>query len=736
TAGSRNVISGNGSVGIDIVGGSDVVQGNYIGVGADGTTAVANAAGGIGIIANGQTIGGGGPAGANVISGNTGAGITIQSDSNSIIGNLIGVAADGVTARGNGGWGIYIAAVSGNVVGRIAAGDGNVIANNGGGGVAVDPMAGTANDNTIRGNYVYSNSGLGIDLIGTANNSIAAPAIAAPLPPHGTACAGCIVDVYSDAGGQGRYYEGTVTADGGGLWKYFGSVTGANLTATATNATGGTSEFAAPFAVPPCSGICLNGLWKVVFSGTIPPTHYCTTSVSQSGATTIWGELSCQDGLLYTYAGTLTPMPGVPLNDNGITISLTSSGGTPSTAIGTYMDSGNSDSGTWECLACGDSGTWVGTRVTQTVSVPPNAPTMITDGSITATITTPPGSPTILVEAMPLEDVSGGFLRTAYDFTPHGLTFDPANPVRITITYTAATDLVAGTTCQNMAHYEYDPLSGTDTVQSRLGCNTANTRLEAPITGFSVHRFLNATGRDADGDGADDAFDACLTVYDPGQQHSDSHIIDSQPPAVYKDWTVPYGDDTGDACEADGDTDNDGRTDAQEAVGCGAFGPTSPTNRDTDGDLFIDSAECALGTNPNLISNKPMLTQCDPGHPATPPDRDGDTIPNRVEYCKYGTDPDNANSDAQHVNIAADTCDDGVEAASIGTGFAVTVIDLGQVAGQVISSSNYALPPAVIKLNHDFDRSGSINVIDLGAVAQVATRTGQASCQSVSTNPS
>jgi hypothetical protein len=64
----------------------------------------------------------------------------------------------------------------------------------------------------------------------------------------GTACADCTVDVYSDSGDEGQVWHGFVIADGAGNWKYFGPVSGPNVTATATNAAGSTSEFSAAFA--------------------------------------------------------------------------------------------------------------------------------------------------------------------------------------------------------------------------------------------------------------------------------------------------------------------------------------------------------------------------------------------------------------------------------------------------------------------------------------------------------
>ncbi len=708
-AGEGNVISGNLNHGVQVGAPGVEIYGNYVGTNAAGTAALANTQYGINLLflASSTTIGASGASGRNVVSGNTFYGIKISTDSNVLTNNYVGVGADGTTAIGNGSDGISVDS-SDNTIGRVTAGDGNIVAYNSAQGVRI----GTGDDNTIRGNYIYSNSGGGIDLFGATNDSIAAPVIDPALPPHGTACASCAIDLYSDAGTQGRYYEGTVTADGSGNWAFYGDVTSSKLTATATNASGSTSEFSAAKSVPPCSGICTSGIWKLDFIDTSPPifNHYCTSSVTQSGATASWGELSCQDGLIEVYSATLTPNPDVTPNNNAVTANVIGPGGILSTSTGTYADDGNSASGTWSCTAvCTDSGTWTSTRLGAMVTVPAGVPTSLGSGVPPATITTPAGSPAITVEAVPLENITGGFLRTGFDFQPHGLAIDPLTPVRLDVFYDPVTDLPAGTDCRHIAHYRYDPLTGVSTFQSRVRCGTNNS-FTVPITGFSVHRF--EIGRDTDNDLVDDGTDVCPLVSDPAQTHSDAQILVLPGP---DDWTVPYGDDSGDACDTDGDKDNDGLTDSQEAAGCG-FGPTSPTNRDSDGDLFIDSAECALNKNPNLISDKPLISQCGPSG-----DLDGDGLLNQVEYCKYGTDPNNANSDRQHFNISDDTCDDGREAATVNANYAVDVLDLAAVAGQ---AGTYALPPTPTKLNSDFNRNASIDVLDLLAVATKATPSG------------
>jgi CSLREA domain-containing protein len=94
----------------------------------------------------------------------SGAGIVVDSDDSVIAGNYVGVGSDGVTPLGNGMAGIIIEGNGGMVGGGLTAGGvANIIANNAGAGVIV---SGSGAANALRGNVVYGNSGLPIDLNG------------------------------------------------------------------------------------------------------------------------------------------------------------------------------------------------------------------------------------------------------------------------------------------------------------------------------------------------------------------------------------------------------------------------------------------------------------------------------------------------------------------------------------------------------------------------------------------
>lgn len=157
-ANGGNVIAGHAGDGVAISGNvsGTVMNGNRIGLALSGNAAIGNATG---IALNGvgtTTIGGLKP---NVVSGNaTGISITSPAGNITIQNNLVGTNVSGTAAVGNSGYGVQTAGADHNVT--ITS---NTIAFNGGGGV----MPGGAGV-VIRGNAIYGNGGLPIDLSGTS----------------------------------------------------------------------------------------------------------------------------------------------------------------------------------------------------------------------------------------------------------------------------------------------------------------------------------------------------------------------------------------------------------------------------------------------------------------------------------------------------------------------------------------------------------------------------------------
>ena len=184
TPGARNVF-GAGSHGGIIIQPSgtfgtsgNVIQGNYIGTDASGNLALGFDSG-IAIFnsTDDNLIGGTAPGAGNVISGN-GFGFSIEGfnagaegppTGNILQGNLIGVGADGSTPVPNRVQGVRISSAMNTVVGGSTPGAGNVIAFNGPseeiGVNAIEVLGDNRTKGTsIRGNFVYSNGRLGIDI--------------------------------------------------------------------------------------------------------------------------------------------------------------------------------------------------------------------------------------------------------------------------------------------------------------------------------------------------------------------------------------------------------------------------------------------------------------------------------------------------------------------------------------------------------------------------------------------
>ena len=159
---ARNIVSGNRTNGITLQagGGSHTVQGNHIGTDATGTLDVGNGFDGISFnVRANDLIGGANPGEGNLISGNDSDGISVgNSNTLQILGNLIGTQADGVTPLGNGAHGVFFFATGATTTIGVTAP--NTIAFNGGDGVF--DSSGTGN--RIARNSIHSNGGLGIDL--------------------------------------------------------------------------------------------------------------------------------------------------------------------------------------------------------------------------------------------------------------------------------------------------------------------------------------------------------------------------------------------------------------------------------------------------------------------------------------------------------------------------------------------------------------------------------------------
>ena len=170
-AAARNVISGNAYNGIKILMVTDVLNtvcGNYIGTDVSGTKAVANVLAGIRIQGCSNVIGGVTAGSGNVISGNGQEGVWLVGVSGNTIGNLvqgnlIGLDVTGTNSLGNSYAGVGISSAAGNQIGGIVSGARNVISGNGAqlqtiGYVGVFLIGAGTSGNLIQGNYIGTDS--------------------------------------------------------------------------------------------------------------------------------------------------------------------------------------------------------------------------------------------------------------------------------------------------------------------------------------------------------------------------------------------------------------------------------------------------------------------------------------------------------------------------------------------------------------------------------------------------
>ncbi|HEV7394867.1 MAG TPA: Calx-beta domain-containing protein [Pyrinomonadaceae bacterium] len=286
---ARNIIAGNEQSNVSLgFGGSSpgvIVQGNYIGTDLTGNRAISafTISSGIAISGSNNSIGGLVPEARNVISGNA-VGVQFRSanvgspDGNVIQGNLIGLNAAGTAPLSNTQGGIEFRQGFNNVVGGTQSGAGNKIAFNSVFGVMVSP---NALQNSIRGNSIFSNDGLGIDLGASgvtandatdsdvgANNLQNFPVLSSVMSiGNTTTIQGSLkstpnttfrIDFYSNAAldpsgnGEGALFLNTtsITTDINGdatinVTFPVPLETGRVLTATATDPDGNTSEFSA-----------------------------------------------------------------------------------------------------------------------------------------------------------------------------------------------------------------------------------------------------------------------------------------------------------------------------------------------------------------------------------------------------------------------------------------------------------------------------------------------------------
>lgn len=354
---------------------------NSIGVfGSNGGNGIEIAAG------SGAAIGGN--VGANTIETNGGAGIAIAANGSVVVGNTIGDFG-----AGNGGDGITLSgSASNNQIGSDT--NGNQIVENGGAGVAV---TGTGTGNTIIGNAISGNGGLGIDLGSSgitandagdgdtgANDLQNFPALTDFTTSGGnstitgtlnsTANTDFRISFYStpqcdDSGnGEGDSYVGTATVhtDGSGnatINSSFPTINDHFVTATATpgtSGTGSTSEFSSCVTGPPTGVVVTNGTVELGVNNTGDLNYSCTNGEQNCPGPSAAGTDPV--GLRYVPDNLDSTSPGCPCEGwgvadatSGLTGYANESAGTANVAVTSF--------------------THTSTRATSTVSITdPNLP--------------------------------------------------------------------------------------------------------------------------------------------------------------------------------------------------------------------------------------------------------------------------------------------------------------------------------------------------------------------------
>lgn len=400
--GARNIISANGNfgnvaLGFNSSGTAAIVQGNYIGTDVTGTRALGGSVAGINIFSNNHQVGGLVEAARNVISGNE-IGIQIGGSfsgavGNVIRGNYIGLNAAGTGPLPNTNQGIAITDAVGNTIGGTQNGAGNKIAFNSGPGLTIS----TGTGNSIRGNSIFSNNGLGIDLgINgvTANDSVDSdtgpnqlqnfPVLTSVTSSsNSTTIQGTLksipsttfdVDFYSNAAvdasgnGEGAQFFGTtsVNTDGNGdaninVTFPIGLAAGRVITATATDPNGNTSEFSAADATSALGSVhfSFSSIAAIEDVGTLPVTVLRTGGTAGSlsvdyttanGTATAGQDYTSSSGTLTFAAGETIKTIQIPILDDAtteqdetFTVSLSNtpsleSLGAPSTLVITIQD--------------------------------------------------------------------------------------------------------------------------------------------------------------------------------------------------------------------------------------------------------------------------------------------------------------------------------------------------------------------------------------------------------------
>ncbi len=195
--------------------------------------------------------------------------------------------------------------------------------------------------------------------------------------------------------------------------------------------------------------------------------------------------------------------------------------------------------------------------------------------------------------------------------------------------------------------------------------------------------------------------------------NADGNLISNAPLYGTNDLTLAKSDTIPDC--ADPDMDNDGLGNFQEfdvngEPACLGASATNLLLADTDGDRFLDGAECKLGSDPGDAGSIPApivgLDADSDGVPNTfdpnssSVDSDGDGIRDGIEFRFYNTTMTSTNTDG-------DACGDAREIASIDAGNGVSAGDQLLLVLEIMR-----IPPPAKLRNFDLNKDGAVNAGD------------------------
>ena len=254
---SNSIIVGNNSAGVQIVGSTDsqgnVITANRIGIGADGVVNGNNTFG-VQVRSDGNVISG------NTISGNARSGLIISgadAENNQVLGNRIGTNLAGDASVPNGAHGILVTAADNNTIGGPALTDRNLVSGNSGSGIT---LSNNSTGNTVQNNYVGIDA-VGTSAIGNGGNGIFFRAGGSNNLLVGNFVAGNSGSQVSLVAGTttGNTVRANYLGFGDGFTEIAGG-TNTILVLAPGNTIGGPSEADGNFITGSTTGISLNGL--------------------------------------------------------------------------------------------------------------------------------------------------------------------------------------------------------------------------------------------------------------------------------------------------------------------------------------------------------------------------------------------------------------------------------------------------------------------------------------------